>query len=170
MRARALALVLLPGSDMRIHRLLVPVDFSSRSRVAVEYAIGLGALVQAEVDVLHVVPAPGQLHIAADVWLGRAVPRPSQREIGVAHERLKELMASCDRGDAVPVLRVAAGDAAATIVRLAVELAVDAIVMGTRSHRGLAGVTRGSVAQGVIACAPCPVVTLGRELMQHAAA
>jgi nucleotide-binding universal stress UspA family protein len=169
--ALALALVLLPRGDMRIRRLLVPVDFSSRSRVTVEYAIGLAALVQAEVHVLHVVPAPGPLHIAADVWLGRPVPRPSALGIAVARERLEELMTSCDRGDVVPILRVAAGDAAATIVRLAVELAVDGIVMGTRSHKGLAGVALGSVAQRVIACAPCPVVALGREvLQQHAAA
>jgi nucleotide-binding universal stress UspA family protein len=155
---------------MRIRRLLVPVDFSPRSRVAVEYAAGLAALLGAEVHVLHVVPAPGQLHIAADVWLGRAVPQPSPLAITVARERLNELMASCDRGELVPVLRVAAGDAAATIVRLAVELPADAIVMGTRSHHGLKGAALGSVAQRVIACAPCPVVALGREVMQHVAA
>jgi nucleotide-binding universal stress UspA family protein len=155
---------------MRIHRVLVPVDFSARSRAAVEYAAGLAALVQAEVHLLHVVPAPSPMHIAADVWLGRDVPQPSPVAIAVARERLEELIVSCDRGEMVPVLRVAAGDPAATIVRLAVELAADVIVMGTRSNYGLRDLAKGSVAQRVISCSPCPVLAFGREVMQHVAA
>jgi nucleotide-binding universal stress UspA family protein len=152
---------------MHIRRLLVPVDFTARSRVTVEYATGLATLLHAEVHVLHVVPAPGKLHIAADVWLGRPVPHPSSVAVDAARQRLVALLATCDRHDLEPVLRVAAGDAAATIVRLAVELPADVIVMGTRGHRRL---ELGRVAQRVIDCSPCPVVALGRELVQHDAA
>jgi nucleotide-binding universal stress UspA family protein len=155
---------------MLIRRLLVPVDFSPRSRPALEYASALAQLASARVDVVHVVPAPSALRIAADVWLGREAPGPSPLDVLLAREQLQQLVGSCDRGDVVPLLRVAAGDPAATIVRLAAELPADLIVMGTRSRHGLEELALGSVAQRVIACASCPVVALGRELMQHVAA
>lgn len=154
---------------MLIRRVLVPVDFSPRSRPALEYASALAEPFAAAVDVLHVVPAPGMLHIAADVWLGREIPHAASLDVFQARERLEQLINSCNRHEIVPILRVAAGDPAATIVRLAAELPADVIVIGTRSRHGLSEMTLGSVAQRVIACASCPVVALGRELMHHVA-
>jgi nucleotide-binding universal stress UspA family protein len=155
---------------MLFRRVLVPVDFSSRSRPALEYALALAKLAGAAIDLVHVVPAPGPLRIATDVWLGREVPRPSELDVLQAREQLRQLVDSCERLGIVPELRVAAGDAAATIVRLAAELPADLIVMATRSRHGLEELALGSVAQRVIACASCPVVALGRELMHHVAA
>jgi nucleotide-binding universal stress UspA family protein len=155
---------------MLIRRVLVPVDFSPRSRPALEYASALAELANAAIDLLHVVPAPSAMRIATDVWLGHDAPRPSERDVVQAREHLQQLVDSCDRRGAVLVLHVAAGDAAATIVRLAAELPADLIVIATRSRHGLEELALGSVAQRVIACASCPVVALGRELMQHVAA
>jgi universal stress protein A len=146
---------------MLMRRVLVPVDFSPRSRAALDYAFRLAELAQAEVEVLHVVPAPGQTRAAVDVMLGRAIPHASPLEVFDARQRLQELIAGCDRRGLVPRLRVEAGDAAATIVRVGAELPADAIVIGTRGHRGLSELFLGSVAHRVITCATCPVVTLG---------
>jgi nucleotide-binding universal stress UspA family protein len=152
---------------MLLRRILVPVDFSPRSRRAFEYAVALAELGGAALELLHVVPAPGALHIAADVWLGRELPHPSPVDIADAREHLTAFVNACSRRGIVPAIRVAAGDAAATIVRLAVELPADAIVMSTRSRSGVSGLVLGSVAERVIACAPCPVVALGREAVQQ---
>jgi nucleotide-binding universal stress UspA family protein len=152
---------------MMIRSLLVPVDFSLRSRPALEYAFALAEMTGADVDLLHVVPAPGKLHIAADIYLGRTAPEPSGADVLWAREALQQLIESCDRRAVVPRIHVAAGDPAATIVRVAAELPADLIVMGTRSRHGLSELAMGSVAQKVIACSTCPVIALGRELMQH---
>jgi nucleotide-binding universal stress UspA family protein len=152
---------------MMIRRLLVPVDFSPRSRPALEYAFALAQMTGAVVDLLTVVPAPGKLHIAAEVYLGRGAPEPSSVDMLEARDAMQQLLASCDRRELVPRIHIAAGDPAATIVRLAAELPADLIVIGTRSRRGFSELALGSVAQKVIACSSCPVIALGRELMQH---
>jgi nucleotide-binding universal stress UspA family protein len=152
---------------MLIRRILVPVDFSARSRPALQYALALAQMANAAVDVLHVVSGPSQLRIATEVWRGREAPRPSEYELGDARAQLRGLVDGCERHGIVPMLHVAAGDAAATIVRLAAELPADLVVMATRSRHGIEELALGSVAQRVIACASCPVVALGRDLTRH---
>jgi nucleotide-binding universal stress UspA family protein len=56
--------------------------------------------------------------------------------------------------------RLAEGDAATEILRLAKETQADVIVMGTHGRTGLVRVLMGSVAEQVVRKAPCPVVTV----------
>jgi nucleotide-binding universal stress UspA family protein len=60
--------------------------------------------------------------------------------------------------------RLAEGDAATEILRLANETRSDVIVMGTHGRTGLARVLMGSVAEQVVRRAPCPVVTMKTPL------
>ena len=55
---------------------------------------------------------------------------------------------------------VATGKPAAEIVRVATELGVDMIVMGTHGLTGVERVIIGSVAEQVVRKAPCTVVTV----------
>jgi nucleotide-binding universal stress UspA family protein len=148
---------------MFLRRILVPVDFSPRSRRALDYACGLAALTGAAVDVLHVVPPPATTRVALDAYLGRPMPHASSFDLLLARDRLHDLMGACDRSGIVPTLLVEAGDVAATIVRVAVETPDDLVVMGTRGHRGVSELWRGSIAHRVITCAGCPVVTLAGD-------
>jgi nucleotide-binding universal stress UspA family protein len=151
---------------MRIRRVLVPIDFSQHARPALGYACQLAARVDATVDVVHVVPPPHAARVALDAYLGRPMPHASRLDVLLAHERLHDFMSACDRCGIVPVLRVEEGDIAATIVRVAVELPADLIVMATNRHRGVAELVRGSIAHRVITCAPCPVMTLAHDRHQ----
>lgn len=54
-------------------------------------------------------------------------------------------------------------DAAAAIVAIANELGADVIVCGTRGLGALAGMVLGSVAQGLLHVAPCPVLAVREQ-------
>jgi universal stress protein A len=131
---------------MTIKRIVVPIDFSPPSQVALDYALGLAAQVGASVRVLHVVAAEsraraerGALERAAAQRLRRTLPRVAGIPLGLAHE-----------------IRI--GDPAAQIVDCAREALADVIVMGTRA-RGDAGHEHGTV-DWVTQNGPCPVVLL----------
>lgn len=142
-----------------MRRILVPVDFSPRSRRALDYARRIAAHTGAALDVLHVVPGPSQAQAALDGYLGRPLPHASPAALEAARAALERFVAAAaPRVD--ERLLVEAGDAAAVIVRTAVQLGSELVVIGTRGHRGIAEVLRGSVAHKVITCAPCPVTTL----------
>jgi nucleotide-binding universal stress UspA family protein len=148
---------------MFLRRILVPVEFSRRSRRALEYACGLAELVGAAVDVLHVLPPPSATRVRLDAYLGRPLPHASSLDVLLARDRLHDLMGACERRGVVPTLLVEVGDVAATIVRVSLETPDDLVVMGTRGHRGVSELWRGSIAHRVITCAGCPVVTLAGE-------
>jgi nucleotide-binding universal stress UspA family protein len=150
-----------------IRRVLCPIDFSPRSRPALEYAIRLAELAGAAIDVLHVVPPPSEARVAVDAYLGRPLPQPSRLALDDARGRLSDAMSSCDRRGLVPALHVEVGEAAATIVRMAHELPADLVVIATRGHRGAAELLLGSVAHRVITTADCPVVVLGKQILRH---
>jgi nucleotide-binding universal stress UspA family protein len=154
---------------MFIRRVLVPVAFSPRARAALDYGCRLAELTDATVDALHVVPPPNAARVALDAYLGRPIPHASTLDVLLAHERLHDLMGACERRGIVPVLHVEAGDVAATIVRVAVELPADVVVMTTRGPGGVAERLLGTVAHRVITCAPCPVVTLAGDAVRTSA-
>ena len=146
---------------MFLRRLLVPVDLSARSAHALAYACELAASSGgAEVDVLHVIPGPGQLRSAVDGYLQRPMPHATADDLGRAHAEVKALVDQVASHGVKPRILVDSGDAAAVIVRTAAESADDLIVMATRGHRGIGEVLLGSVTHKVLTCARCPVLTL----------
>lgn len=145
---------------MFIRHVLVATDFSERSQAALHYAVGLARALSADLDFLHVVPAPPKSEMVIDAYLGRALPAVSEDIIAEAYRSLDKLLSRVPH-DGVRVKRlVEPGDAAATIVRMASELPSDLIVIGTHARIGLVEMVLGSVAHRVVTCAPCPVVTL----------
>ena len=148
---------------MLIRRLLVPVDLSPRSAHALAYACELAvASGGAAVDVLYVIPGPGQLRSAVDGYLGRPLPHAAAEDLSHARAEVQAFVDRVPHHGVTPRVLVDSGDAAAVIVRTAAETTEDLIVMATRGHRGLGEVLLGSVTHKVLTCARCPVVTLSR--------
>jgi nucleotide-binding universal stress UspA family protein len=143
-----------------LKRILLPVDFSERSRAALRYAIGLARLGGAGVDLLHVVPPPSELAVAVDAYVGRPLRRTPTALLDDAQRRLERLATSVEHDGVALTTQVLAGDAAATIVQVATDGAHDLIVIGAHGRSGLAGLILGSVTKRLLSCAPCPVVTL----------
>jgi nucleotide-binding universal stress UspA family protein len=143
---------------MALGRILVPTDFSWRSRRALAWAVAFSAG-RIPIDVLYVAPAPSVARVLVDAYLDRPLPQSSPADHLDAEQQLSLFLTSAGDARALEPL-VEHGDPAATIVRIAVERAADLIVMGTHARSGAAEALLGSVAHRVITCAPCPVLTL----------
>jgi nucleotide-binding universal stress UspA family protein len=123
-------------------RILVPVDFSPRSANALEFAVALGSLGHAEIDVFHV------WH--SDLSTGVTVAKER------AKNALREFVAELDlRGNVELRRRIDHGDAFLTIQHVAQRSAHDLIVVaGPEAARA----NHGSVAKSLLASAPCAVL------------
>jgi nucleotide-binding universal stress UspA family protein len=117
------------SGDVRLRRMLVPVDFSPQPSPAIDF-----------------IQKFGQLLIGANVTIypvhvGRSAP---------------PVDASLLLSDLPPVI-LRTGDVVQSIVDAALEYDVDLIGMPTAGHHGIFDVLRGSTTERVIRHAPCPV-------------
>lgn len=134
----------------RIQKILVPLDGSPPSLAALEHAADLAEDLGASVDVLHV--------RAQSPSLGPSITPPESPEdrramdeaIATAEERLGGRLAR----------RTETGDPMRTIVDVAGASGHDLVVMGTHGRVGRLHMVLGSVAEGVVRAAPCPVLTV----------
>jgi nucleotide-binding universal stress UspA family protein len=142
-----------------IQTVLHPTDFSDRSGVAFHLACALARDHGARLVVLHVPEVPAVMG-GTD---GLIIPTPP-----IDWEGLRDKLHRLRPGDTkVPVeYRVAEGDTATEILRLADEVKADLIVMGTHGRRGVGRLLMGSVAEEVVRKAPCPVLTVKVPLPQ----
>jgi nucleotide-binding universal stress UspA family protein len=137
---------------LAIRRILHPTDFSDLSRPAFDLACSLARDFGAELVVLHVSPPP-----VVGVVDGMTVDLPTGA-IEYAHTRLEQIRPADPK--IVVAHRLEEGDEAREILRVAAELSVDLIVMGTHGRGGLSRLLAGSVAEAVMRKAPCPVLTV----------
>lgn len=137
-------------------KLLIAVDGSDHSRHAVEAAARLATQADgAEVMLLNVRENPG--------YYGELPPvhyESIERSLRVQQEALLESAAAQARalGLAKVTTMPVMGAIAAEIVRVAAELKVDLIVMGTRGMNALGGLLLGSAAQRVVHLSSVPVL------------
>lgn len=133
--------------------ILVPVDGSPPSLAALEHAVALAADSDARIDVLHV-EAPEEFSV------GSASPlSPGARhEVEVALDAAVEA-ARARLGGRV-ARRTVSGDPLRTIIETARDGHYDLVVLGTHGRIGRLHAMLGSVAEGVVRNAPCPVLTV----------
>jgi len=146
---------------IRLKRILLPTDFSLYSAGATGYACELAARFDAELHVLHVL----ELHLAStpDFGLGLALPRYIS-ESRAAAERVMDGIPDRGWSEGRTVIRsVAEGSPKMEIVRYAAANDIDLIVLSTHGRTGLSHMMLGSVAEGVVRTAPCPVLTVRAE-------
>lgn len=149
----------------RPERILVPVDFSEHSDLILASAGALARRFGAALDVLHVMV---QLNYPDPYVVDAAALRAMAED---ARETVPETLAEKAAeviGDDVPVeSHVRVGVAAAGIVEFAEERGSDMVVVGSHGRTGMERIFLGSVAEGVVRQAPCPVLTVkptGRKL------
>lgn len=142
----------------QIRQILYATDFSATSRRALDTALALAKSRNAKLTVLYVlapiVLVPEQYLDAVTMdRLQKQARQWSTRQLGSLATRAKKAGVK-----ASTLLRE--GDAADQIVRACRSTKSDLIVMGTHGRRGLQKFLLGSVAERVVATAPCPVVTV----------
>lgn len=135
---------------LAIGTILHPTDFSEHSKHAFHLACSLARDHGARVVLLHVVVPP------MTSCEGVVLPPPIEEATEDAKRRLSQIKLAD-----IPIEhRVAEGDPAEMILRVAEEVHADLIVMGTHGRTGLSRLLMGSVAEQVMRKAPCPVLTM----------
>jgi len=138
--------------------LLVPVDFSDASAAVLAAAGKLARAFSARVVLLHVAP-PDPAFIGYEP--GPQTVRDSvARELAAEHRSLQALEKElADTGVSVTAL-VIQGYPAEKIVAEAAKLSADLIVMGSHGRGMLKHLLVGSVTEGVLRHAACPVMVV----------
>lgn len=138
---------------------LVPVDGSSRSAAALEYA--LAEFPDADVTALTVVdPVAAGYTGSAGLDVTGAAPEWSDQ----AHEHAEQVLeraseTAAERGRTVDTVQVADRPARG-IVDHAEEHDVDHVVVGSHGRTGVSRILLGSVAETVVRRAPCTVTVV----------
>lgn len=139
-------------------KILVPIDFSEHSTLALDTAVSLASDFAASLTLVHVYEA-----------LAVAVPAGYQLFSQAQLDRLfkelhQELAKQRQRAEAAGATSVATellhGFPVSELQNFAAENSFDLIVMGTHGRRGLSHAFMGSVAERLVRVAPCPVLTV----------
>ena len=136
-----------------VRKILVPVDPSPCSTAALQFAALLAEELGASLDVLHVHEHGGfdvgsTAPLAPDVL--KELERGMEHAVEQARTRLGERFSQ----------RSEPGEPLRRILEAAGGGGYDMIVMGTHGRIGRLHMLLGSVAEGVVRNAPCPVLTL----------
>jgi nucleotide-binding universal stress UspA family protein len=148
-------------------RILLATDGSDEAELAALRAVELAQRTDSELHVVHVGVVPTLL-VSYPGTLGYEGKLYEQIE-EISRELLrKESWRVKAAGGTVAGAHLRMGKVDLEIVGLAKELGVDLIVMGCRGHRGIRRAIEGSVSDGVIRHAPCPVLVVRPEKKQAA--
>jgi nucleotide-binding universal stress UspA family protein len=143
----------------RFRRILHPTDFSRASGGAFARAIALAKDSRAELLLVHVmtpyVPVAGEGYMPPRVW---EEMEASTR--AYATKKLEGLAARARKAGVRARMLLLEGAPAERIARAAKSQRADVVVIGTHGRTGLARFFVGSVAERVVAMAPCPVMTV----------
>ena len=142
----------------KIETILVPVDFGANAARVAGHGIDFARQTGAKIYLLYVAES-------LERFVGFPVPHVSfgelQKDVTAAAVRKMEEFAETHVPREVLLgSRVVSGEPAEEIVRVARELAVDMICIGTHGYQGLERTIFGSVAEQVVKTAPCPVMTV----------
>ncbi len=140
-----------------LKRVLVPVDFSTNSARAVDYAAALARKFDAALHLVHVCEVPSMMTGSMDAYAiaytgwSQQLGEEAERELEKVRPRLEGITVTTE---------VLFGNPARAIVTAAGINAADLIVMGTHGHGPAMHMVMGNVAERVVRTAPCPVLTV----------
>jgi universal stress protein A len=147
------------ASPFTIQRVLVPVDFSECAQKALEYAIPFAKQFNAQLVLLHVVPA--NYPIGEFGMIDVAFMEKELR--ATAEKQLAALVSNRIPKGVVSQSHVRVGRPVSEIVHIARQEQVDLIVLSTHGHTGFKHVLLGSVTENVVRYAPCPVLVVREQ-------
>ena len=140
-------------------RILLATDGSEEAELAALRAVDIAETTDSELHVVHVGVLPTFLESYPGTlgYEGKLYEQIQEE----SRERLRELSWRVKvAGGTVAGSHLRMGAVDLEIVALAKELGVGLIVMGCRGHRGIRRAIEGSISDGVIRHAPCPVLVV----------
>ena len=149
---------------MSMNRILVPIDYSDCSRVALVFAAELARELGSSLDVLHVWDEPAYLANIPEARNDTPGHRPMTELIREYAERdMEDFMSGTSLPDGVQVTRrLKPGEPASTLLEELRQKQHDLVVVGTHGRTGLSHLLLGSVAEKLARLSPIPVLTVPR--------
>jgi nucleotide-binding universal stress UspA family protein len=142
------------GQVMRIKRILAPTDLGDDSRKAVNYAVHLAQLIDAQLTLLHFydeswrwVTLTGANHYQSML----EEERTARSNLYALRDEIRKMYSRCDSEFYI-------GSPAKEIPKVAKELSADLIVISTHNPQGSSRWIFGSNAERIVGSAPCPVL------------
>ena len=148
-------------SLVAVKNVLFATDFSEASEAALPYAAAFSEYFGSELHVTHVLP---------DVkFLRPGAPDPAffgpiyEDAHSNAHDKMRRLS---KRMKAVPhQVYLPHGEIPSVVYTMVQELEIDLVIAGTHGRTGLGRLIMGSVAEEILRQAPCPVLTVGPNVV-----
>ena len=144
----------------RVKKILAPTDFTEISKAGIRYALEMARDASAEVVVYHAIEVGGE-------W------KDKPPKVTAYHDMLEESRQLLDKfitdnfADCIDLVEVRYsvefGTPHKNIVEKAAAEGVDMIVMSTHGRTGVEHFILGSIAEKVVARAPCPVLIVPRH-------
>lgn len=139
-----------------VRRIVVGVDGSESARKALRWAVHEAEAWEAELTAIAAVPMASGAGALA--WLPAAVDR--EQVLADVRSGLDRAVADAVEGHPAVVVRRHALDGNAAELMAEFSTAVDLVVVGLRGRGGFSGLLLGSVSQGVLSHASCPVMVV----------
>jgi len=146
------------GSRFKIKTILVPVDFSSRSREGLRYAIAFANEFGARLILLHATYL-GYIYSSEGIAI-YDIPGLQKAARKNAERKMRELIRSVDFGAVEFQTAFTDGSPVIDICAFAEDHDVDLIITSTHGFTGLKHVLIGSIAEQVVRHAPCSVLVV----------
>ena len=141
-----------------IKKVLVPIDFSDYSKIALKYAVDFAKKFNAEMFLVYVVEP---VIYPPDFSMGQiAIPSVNTEWDIKAKEELDKLAETEIPDDVKVNTIIKTGKPFLEIIETAAEKDADLIIIATHGHSGMEHILFGSTAEKVVRKAPCPVLTL----------
>jgi len=139
-------------------KILSPIDFSDPSHAALDMAAALASRFEAELLLVHIVPAIPRLPAPSYAFKEREYEEELHRE---AERRLVEMAQKLSqKGIKAQSTVGTANDVAMEILRIGEHNGADLIVIATHGMSGWHKLVFGSVTEKVVRVAQCPVLIL----------
>ncbi len=147
--------------ELKLRRILVPLDFSGLSRQALQWAVPLARQEKARISFVHVLQSPVVMQSLPDGSM--TFPVNVQGMVSSAQERLDQLAAQLLPAAVRGTMLVQDGNAALGVVGAAKKIDADLIVLAATGRSGLKRVMLGSTAERIVRHAHCPVLAVRRR-------
>ena len=144
----------------RVRKILAPTDFSDLSTVGIRYAREMARDIGAEVIVYHAIDV-------GEHWTNSPTKISPYRDLLEESRWLLDRFLAVNFADSIDLVEVRQivefGTPYKNIVEEAATEGVDIIVLSTHGRTGIDHWILGSVAEKVVASAPCPVLVVPRH-------
>lgn len=149
------------AAELKIKKILVPVDFSENSKKTLRYAASFAKLTAASLYLLHVVEPT---IYPSDFAIGQLTFPNIENDL---RERAEAELGNLAKSDVLKALSVVTmvkdGIPFVESTAYAKDEEIDLIIISTHGHTGVEHILFGSTAEKIVRKAPCPVLVVRSE-------